>query len=341
MLYVTWSMAERPTPFTPTQYFVRSLVAAFLFIFTEIVDDLDGCHARKTNQCSKLGEVLDHLVDAMGIPVLSVSIAFALQYDHVGVAAGVACCLLMFNFQLVLYQRSGCFVMPPISGPRGSVLGCICILIAGILISQLGREHWVATAILTAINFGATIGVIQNMGFYLQRIAQNDRQEIASGKVAASKGIWSGILGTVLPTSISVLLFSALYLAQYSPTWTSYFYGLDMVQVQWTQYNTRAKWFTPMAYVLVMIGISFFINGGMVVNAVLKRPHSNFHFSIVIWLLLHLGVHMYQVTSDPDGSGLVDQYAWILPYACTLSFFVHTIVNFCNIMSELEAYNTK
>ena len=50
MLYVTWSMAERPTPFTPTQYFVRSLVAAFLFIFTEIVDDLDGCHARKTNQ---------------------------------------------------------------------------------------------------------------------------------------------------------------------------------------------------------------------------------------------------------------------------------------------------
>jgi len=70
MLYFAWRQSEQPIPFSPNEYFLRSLFVAFLFIATEIVDDLDGCHARKTDQCSKLGEVLDHLVDALGVPIL-------------------------------------------------------------------------------------------------------------------------------------------------------------------------------------------------------------------------------------------------------------------------------
>lgn len=70
MLYFSWRQSEYPCPFSPNEYFLRALFVSFLFIFTEIIDDLDGCHARKTDQCSKLGEVLDHLVDAFGVPIL-------------------------------------------------------------------------------------------------------------------------------------------------------------------------------------------------------------------------------------------------------------------------------
>lgn len=50
MLYNAWLLAEEPQALNSHDYFSKSCLCAFLFILTEVVDDLDGCHARKTQQ---------------------------------------------------------------------------------------------------------------------------------------------------------------------------------------------------------------------------------------------------------------------------------------------------
>jgi len=50
MLYNAWKMAEEPQVLDSQEYFIKGCFCAFLFLLTEVVDDLDGCHARKTGQ---------------------------------------------------------------------------------------------------------------------------------------------------------------------------------------------------------------------------------------------------------------------------------------------------
>jgi hypothetical protein len=48
-----------------------------------ILDCLDGQHARRTKQTSKLGELLDHCTDAIGIPLTTAACCWALHADNV------------------------------------------------------------------------------------------------------------------------------------------------------------------------------------------------------------------------------------------------------------------
>jgi phosphatidylglycerophosphate synthase len=41
------------------------LLAFFCYIGYAVLDNLDGKHARRTNQCSKLGAFYDHVVDGI------------------------------------------------------------------------------------------------------------------------------------------------------------------------------------------------------------------------------------------------------------------------------------
>ena len=152
----------------------RSLAIAFLFITTEIIDDLDGIQARSTGQCSKYGEVLDHLVDAFGIPILGATIAMGLQFDNLGLVFGILGPTIMFNLQLVLYQRSGKFVEPPISGPRGACIGTIVIILGGGLIAIWGREHLAVAIVLTIVNVASLYGVLENIYFYYGLLVQHE-----------------------------------------------------------------------------------------------------------------------------------------------------------------------
>ena len=51
-----------------------------------IGDCLDGMHARKTNQCSKLGELMDHWLDAIIVPLTTVGITMALGMEPWAIA---------------------------------------------------------------------------------------------------------------------------------------------------------------------------------------------------------------------------------------------------------------
>ena len=58
------------------------------------------------------------------------------------------------------------------------------------------------------------------------------------------------------------------------------------------------KWFTPLSYVAVSIGISTLVNGGMVQDTVLKKAHPNFHWQVAWWGLAILVAHIYSFAAD-------------------------------------------
>ncbi len=47
-------------------------------LLSMIGDSLDGMHARRTDQCSKLGEMMDHWLDAIIVPLTTLGITVAL-----------------------------------------------------------------------------------------------------------------------------------------------------------------------------------------------------------------------------------------------------------------------
>jgi phosphatidylglycerophosphate synthase len=61
---------------------LRILLASLVTVYA-ILDCLDGQHARRTGQTSKLGEILDHCTDALGIPICTAASLWSLEVDNV------------------------------------------------------------------------------------------------------------------------------------------------------------------------------------------------------------------------------------------------------------------
>lgn len=90
-----------------------ALIGAGIGMFISMVGDcIDGLHARRTNQTSKLGELMDHWLDAIIVPLVTVGITSALQMDPWAYAAVNITAAMVYNAQLVLYHHTGKFVVP-------------------------------------------------------------------------------------------------------------------------------------------------------------------------------------------------------------------------------------
>ena len=190
----------------------------------------------------------------------------------------------MFNLQLVLYQKSGVFEMPPISGPRGSCMGTVVIIVVGYFVAFFGRRHWTTVLLTNTINYGGIIGCIQNSWFYVRRIYENElKLNVKDSKVVPASQVYKKMVKMVAPFWTVIALFAWIFLAQYPPSYESVVYGADMVQVEVTARSLPNKWMTPLTFTCLCVALSFFINGGMVVHAVLKKPHTNFHKSLVVY----------------------------------------------------------
>jgi len=308
LLNIAWQNSQRPSPFSVNEFFVRSIVVAFLLFLTEVVDGLDGAHARMSNQCSKLGEVLDHIVDAMGIPLMSACVVFNTQCDTIGLGLNTGMITIMFNAQLVLYARCQKMVMPELSGPKAVMLTIIVVFVSATLICTRGRTDMITTIVITIVNVGGVLGVMQNEVFYIQRLFawrhpnkdQNDPEE--------AEAIRASLLSLV-PFAMVVAGFTIVFVLLHQPTLHTFVYGTDLVNVVVDSEDPR--WFSPLGYVVLIMGVSIRVNGGMVLNTVLRRKHSNFDWSMLVWLVVIVAVHVAVVQGSSNMRTLAPYIPWV------------------------------
>jgi phosphatidylglycerophosphate synthase len=117
--WFTLAAAVASTYLPPTARFVALFGAGIGVFVSLLADSLDGMQARRTNRCSKVGEMLDHWLDAINVPIMFVGISIALRLEPWMLATVHITGAMIYNAQLVFYHNSGRFVQPPTSGPDG------------------------------------------------------------------------------------------------------------------------------------------------------------------------------------------------------------------------------
>lgn len=97
----------------PHPYKSLALVAAGVGMLLQMIGDcLDGMHARRTNQCSRLGEMMDHWLDANVVPLVTVGLTMALGMSPWAIVLVNVTATMVYQAQLVLYNHTGKFIHP-------------------------------------------------------------------------------------------------------------------------------------------------------------------------------------------------------------------------------------
>lgn len=136
------------------------IVAALLLLAYLTFDNIDGAHARRTNQCSPLGEFLDHGLDGMASAAILLVTSFVLQLD--GVMMTLLCAVAALGFATLFWEqfRTGLLVIPKVSSTEGVTLLMICLT----LLAVAGEPRWLEFS-LTNITPGTIIVLAALVGY--------------------------------------------------------------------------------------------------------------------------------------------------------------------------------
>ena len=219
-----------------------ALVGAGILTFvTMAADCLDGMQARRTGRTSKLGELLDHWLDAIHVPMTTAGLVLVVGLEPWLAVAVHVSATAIYNAQLVLYQRSGRFVHPPTSGVDGAFGTAIGYLLLAVYLGAFGANPWVDRI----LGIVAVFVQLRLNAFYYRRL-----------------GRWIG----------AHLLFIALALG---------FSGAFLAGLT-----------SRLVFVLLIVFLSFRLNGRWVWASLLKRPFSGFDWPCALCVVAIPLVHL-------------------------------------------------
>jgi phosphatidylglycerophosphate synthase len=135
-----------------------------------VLDCLDGMQARKTNRCSKLGELLDHALDSANIPLCSCTVLCTLMPDQYTILISLIGGVMIYNAQLVIYKHSHVFVLPPVTGPVAQAMSCVAMIAFTIFFRLFDRHAYIPSLIITIFAIIGNITQMQNTYFFTRRL---------------------------------------------------------------------------------------------------------------------------------------------------------------------------
>ncbi len=128
-----------------------------------MLDCFDGMHARATKQTSKLGEVLDHWLDAFHVPLVGAGVCYALNVPDWALASIHVANAALYCSQLVVYHYTRIF--HPTAGTEAQITASVLYLVAALLVvwhpnvvssthewySAVITVHWVVHNVFSVI----------------------------------------------------------------------------------------------------------------------------------------------------------------------------------------------
>ena len=159
------------SPHLPPYERAMALIGAGIGMFLSMLGDcIDGLHARRTNQCSKLGELLDHWLDAMVVPLATIGMSAALEMPPWAMVAINVTVAMIYNAQLVLYHHTGRFIAPePATGAEGQFgLSLGYVALAGFFYYVDRHQPWLDLA-MAALAAAATFVQLRCTLFYFPK----------------------------------------------------------------------------------------------------------------------------------------------------------------------------
>jgi phosphatidylglycerophosphate synthase len=187
--WVTAALAVA-SPLLPPFQQAMALIGAGVGTLTCVIgDSLDGMHARRTNQCSKLGELMDHWLDAIIVPLTTVGITVALGMKPWAIAIVNVTAAMVYHGQLVLYHHTGKFIHPePATGSDAQLGLSVGYVALAPLYYFVGREHpWIDFGVAAIAVLGIYVQMRCN-GFYYARLGGLMRRHLIFVAMGAGWG---------------------------------------------------------------------------------------------------------------------------------------------------------
>jgi phosphatidylglycerophosphate synthase len=168
--WMTAALAVGSVHLPPLQRSFALVFAGVGMLLSMIGDSLDGMHARRTNQCSKLGEMMDHWLDAIIVPLTTIGITLALQMPMWAIAIVNVTGAMVYHGQLVLYHHTGKFIHPePATGMEAQLgLSVGYVGLAGLFYFVDRGQPWLDMAISAIALFGIYIELRCNWYYYVR-----------------------------------------------------------------------------------------------------------------------------------------------------------------------------
>ena len=168
--WMTAVLAVSSVHMPPPQRSIALVLAGFGMLMSMIGDSLDGMHARRTNQCSKLGEMMDHWLDAIIVPLTTIGITLALEMPMWAIAIVNITGAMVYHGQLVLYHHTGKFIHPePATGMEAQLgLSVGYVGLAGLFYFVPRGQPWLDMAIAALAVFGIYVELRCNWFYYVR-----------------------------------------------------------------------------------------------------------------------------------------------------------------------------
>jgi phosphatidylglycerophosphate synthase len=145
--------------------------AAGLGIFLVMVFDcLDGMQARRTGRSSKLGELLDHQLDAINTPLCAASLCITLELEPWLVAIATLSGTWVYHAQLVLWHHRGRFIPAPTSGTVAQLGIALLFPVLGLLLFASDREAEWVDMLVNGVAVASVAATLWQARFYYVRL---------------------------------------------------------------------------------------------------------------------------------------------------------------------------
>lgn len=154
---------------------VAVLAVTGLLMFTSMVLDCwDGMQARRTGRTSKLGELLDHWLDSIHVPLVTAAMALMLGLPPWIAVVNHVSNAMIYNAQLVVYHEKGRFVAPETSGVQAQFWVSIGIVATGVLFYVFPRETpWIGW-LVSGIGLLATFIQLKQCWFFYEQLTSKE-----------------------------------------------------------------------------------------------------------------------------------------------------------------------
>lgn len=189
---ICWSafIAVAAAPYVdPRQAFLLRIWGGVGLLLSMVLDCLDGMHARRTGQCSKTGEVLDHWFDAINVPLAGAAVLATLQLDPITTAVTISLTAIVYNLQTAAFQHHKKFIHGPTSGTEGQFALGLLLMGFGALLYFFPRDaRWVSMFLLGIVWF---VNVMQAkmVAFYVPHLKKY--------RAAVAFAVLTGLIGAL------------------------------------------------------------------------------------------------------------------------------------------------
>ncbi len=161
-----------------------SITAGILYYTYHILDNIDGKQARRTNNSTPLGMLVDHGCDSMTTFMLCIILCSSMRYES-GFWYGLLWVFIAIPFFMCTWEQNitGFLHLPMINGvSEGSFTGLVVLLITGIV----GSDFWVIEVITISgrvflvneiLLLGLSIFSILTIGFSIKNVYTKNKSE--------------------------------------------------------------------------------------------------------------------------------------------------------------------